>query len=355
MPKNHAVLSAISDVCYNISSEREERKTFMVKKNKKNKKAGAKKTPVPDTQAPESGKDALTGIFSFSETETPEGFRPVSMIQALAEYARPIMAFSEGKNDVENLQKSLDIARNLWNYGIKEEKGNKDEKLRAEIIRMIKTLSGLNDNESSDFFNKMIARRTYLFPSEVQGDNPMITVMRKEFLQVIPDPESVRVNLPQAPVPPDDKDRAMVKALNKMDRYILENTEYDEWESHYFSIKEDCCRGFRKWLADKGVSRYSDDFPFCLETFFNFVYQQSHKEPVILKNIPPAYIESFFMDYLLRKVVAEPGEYIQWIPAIKAFYTFISEKGYIADPDPVIRVIEKTEPHFVRLLKKRFG
>ncbi len=327
----------------------------MVKKNKKNKKTGANRRPKPTSQAPESGKNALTDIPAFSETETPEGFLPVSMIQALTAYARPIMDFSEGKNDIQNLQKSLAIARNLWNYGIEAEEGNKDEKLRDEIIRMIKSVSGLNDNESSDFFNKMIVRKTYLFPSEVQGNHPMIMVMRKEIQEVIPDPESVQVNLPQAPVPPDDKDRAMVKALSRMDRYILENTEYGQWEAHYFSVKEDCCRRFRKWLADKGVSRYSEDFPFCLETFFNFVYQQAHQEPVVLKNIPPAYIEKFFMDYLLRKVIAEPGEYIQWIPALKAFYTFIYEKGYIETPDSVIRLIETIEPHFVRLLKKRFG
>jgi insertion element IS1 protein InsB len=40
-------------------------------------------------------------------------------------------------------------------------------------------------------------------------------------------------------------------------------------------------------------------------------------------------ITEFFMDWLMRKVMVQPPEYTLWPPALRLFYRFLSEKGYL--------------------------
>ena len=80
-----------------------------------------------------------------------------------------------------------------------------------------------------------------------------------------------------------------------------------------------------------------------------------HDDIVLLKEVPPIYIEEFFTDYVLRKVMVDPNEYVQFIPAIKTFYTFLHEKGYIDNPEPMIELLDAYELTFIEILRKRFG
>ncbi|QTA92253.1 hypothetical protein [Desulfonema magnum] len=212
------------------------------------------------------------------------------------------------------------------------------------------------DHESaSDFFTKMIERRGYLFPSEVQQKNPLFKIMRKELQELTSDFSYDELIFAKEPVPPDTKDKNLVEMISQMDKYIIDEADYDDWEDHYFSMAEECRDRFNKWLIDKGLNLYSEDFPFYLETYLDFIYHYTHDDIVILKKVQPVYMEEFFANYLLRKMIVEPEEYIYWIPALKVFYTFLYEKGYLENPDPIIRLIDEIEPYFIKILKKKFG
>jgi len=52
--------------------------------------------------------------------------------------------------------------------------------------------------------------------------------------------------------------------------------------------------------------------------------------------------------------MVDPNEYVQWPPAMKLFYTFLYEKGYLEDPEPFIQLVDEIEPHFIDLLRKTF-
>jgi hypothetical protein len=86
----------------------------------------------------------------------------------------------------------------------------------------------------------------------------------------------------------------------------------------------------------------------------NFVYRYIHAQNTTLKSVTPICLEEFFFDYVLRKVSAEPAEYVYFPPAIKTFYLFLSEKGYIRNPEPIIGSIDDIEPGFVHMLKERY-
>ena len=64
-------------------------------------------------------------------------------------------------------------------------------------------------------------------------------------------------------------------------------------------------------------------------------------------------LEEFFMDWLMRKVMVKPPEYTQWPPALRLFYRFLSEKGYLDDPEPIIAGLYAIEPEFIAMVKQR--
>jgi hypothetical protein len=64
-------------------------------------------------------------------------------------------------------------------------------------------------------------------------------------------------------------------------------------------------------------------------------------------------IEEFFMDWLMRKVMVKPPEYTQWPPALRLFYRFLSEKGYLDNLEPILKGLYAIEPAFIALVKQR--
>ena len=63
----------------------------------------------------------------------------------------------------------------------------------------------------------------------------------------------------------------------------------------------------------------------------------------------------FFEDFLIRKMMVEPAQYILWPPALKFFYLFLHEKGYLNKSDKIIGQIDKIEPYFIKVLKHQFS
>ncbi|KPA09070.1 hypothetical protein MHK_010760 [Candidatus Magnetomorum sp. HK-1] len=73
-------------------------------------------------------------------------------------------------------------------------------------------------------------------------------------------------------------------------------------------MEKTCSERFYKWLNDKGLTEYSKDFPYWTEIYLNFIYRYMHDDIVLLKKVPPRYIEEFFVDYVIRKVIGRWGQ-----------------------------------------------
>jgi len=289
---------------------------------------------------------------ALPDINVPEGFRAVSMSQAMMEYAKPVMKYVED-GTVSDPNVTMLIAQNLWNLTIPSEHGISD-KIKNDILRLIRSALQLNKKESVELFEKMVQRKDYLIPPEIQPDYPLTMFIRKEEHYLIPDFDYSKITFSKEQLLPDVKDRNMVSAINRMDKYIDSGDDYDEWEDHYFSMVKQCKDSFYKWLTDKGLQEFSEDFLFCVETFINFIYRYSQNS-IGLKTVIPVELEEFFFDYLLRKVITEPYEYVYWPPAIKLFYTFLYEKEYIRNPETTLQSIDMREPEFMRILRNRFS
>ncbi|MEW6202130.1 MAG: hypothetical protein AB1546_09155, partial [bacterium] len=154
-------------------------------------------------------------------------------------------------------------------------------------------------------------------------------------------------------IPPDSGDEEFLQELRKLDEHMCRKSDYDEYEELYQDVTKLAMKRFDLWLEVKKAPEKMRPLWGCLEIYMSFVYAYGHAES--LKDVSRTELEEFFFGHLLRKMSAEPDEYAEWPAAIKFFYQFLHEKGYIADPREIVGAINQIEPFFIKVLKKRFG
>jgi hypothetical protein len=283
------------------------------------------------------------------EPDVPTGFRPISTTQAMIEYAAPIMAYVED-GTVADPNDALQVGLLLWNSTLPEVPLAVRQS-RREIVAQIETTLQMDRQEAEAFFDEMIERKAYLFPDEIQPEGAMTMFMRKEVEYLITPVEESQLNLSDEIIPPDGDDDTFVNALEQLDARIDFGEDYGDWESDFFEMKDLCCERYHHWLRAKGVPEtLSQQFSFCIESYLTFIYQYDAGSVL---DVLPDTIEEFFMDWLMRKVMAKPPEYTQWPPALRLFYRFLSEKGYLDDPEPMLKGLYAIEPEFIALVKQR--
>jgi len=284
----------------------------------------------------------------------PEGFRSISMAQAIMEYAEPLMKYCE--QDQDAFQTVTQISMVLWNYSNDLERGAEDKKIKKDIIRNMQTTFGLDENNADNLLAKMVERYNYLFPQDVQpAPGTPFMFIRKEVRYLIKPFDYEKLVISDDIIPPDEDEKNIVERVEKLDRYIYEEADYGTYEEFFFSTQDELRRLFEKWLVAKGLKDYAEEFSFCPDTYLNFIYAYMHDDAIVLKSIPNIYFVEFFEDYLLRKMMAKPHEYVSWPPALKLFYWFLHEKGYLDNHEKIINQISQVEPYFIEVLKKQFS
>jgi len=136
---------------------------------------------------------------------------------------------------------------------------------------------------------------------------------------------------------------------------INKREKYSVYENLLISLKDECQNFFEKWLIAKGLKDDIQNLSSCLHIYFDFIYGYMHDDIITLKSVSDMYFVEFFEDFLLRKMMAEPNEYIYWPPALKLFYQFLYEKGYLDNPQMIIKKIGRVEPYFISVVKKQFS
>jgi hypothetical protein len=290
---------------------------------------------------------------ALSDIKAPEGFRALSMSQAIMEYTKPLLQYAKG-DSLEGLNEVMQLAMPMWNYAIPSGKPELKEKKEDIIKRIIKTLK-MNKQESSELFEMMVHRKEYLIPEEIQPKIPQIMFARKEELYLIHKFDYGSLHLFEEDYTPDSEDKKLLHMLNRMDKYVVEGAPYDEWENYYLSLEEKCTEGYAKWLVTRGAKDYCEDFSDNITSYLNFIYRYIHEDIVTLKTTRPIYMEEYFTDFLLRKVMVDPPEYIKWPPSLKLFYRYLHEIGYVDEPEKPIMMLAEIEPRFIEILRKRYS
>jgi len=240
------------------------------------------------------------------------------MTQARLECAAPIMAYVDN-GTVQDPNDALQIGMQLWNSTLPNAPVAMKPS-RTEIVDHIRTTLPMDRQEADAFFERMIERKAYVFPDDIQPEGSMTMCRRQEVEYLITPCAESQLHLSDEPVPPDDDDHTFLEALRQLDARIAADEDYDDWEADFFAMQDLCCQRYHHWLQTKGVPEtYREQFPFCVETYLNCIYQYGAGK---LRDVSPYALEEFFMDYLLRKVMAKPPEYTHWPPALRLFYRF---------------------------------
>jgi hypothetical protein len=326
-----------------MSKKRREKKLVARIKQQAQKRGKRSKEPLSPLQF----FPALGGS-TFADLEPPEGFRPITATQAMIMFAEPFQKYLQS-GEIDDMNVVMNLTTQIWNYTLPKVLHKPP---KEDIIEEIAETLKIDEIDAANLFEGMVERKAYLFPPEIQPDDVRTLFMRKEADYQIEQFDEAQLEMSETPIPASQNDQKMLADLQRLDQAMADDEEYDEWEDLYFTVEKACSTQFYDWLAAKGVSdQYCQIFPFCVEMFFNFVYRYNAIEILQISEFD---LEEFFLDHLPRKVLVPPNEYAYWPPALRLFYRFLAEKGYLSDPQPLTSLFDEIEPEFIDMLQKQF-
>lgn len=294
--------------------------------------------------------------LSLSDVEPPDGFRVVSISQALWEYGIPLMQMIPAPEDVAKANELFVVVTSIWNYTLDDKSKHKNRKSEADILALIHKELGLDQAQAADFFSMMVDRKHFLFPSEVQPNGCPFMFLRKEVRYLINRFDYEDLEFSPEIIHPNTLDLKVLKNLEKLDQYILRSADYDKYEKLSLKVRNECLKRFHIWLTNKGLEEHQRTLAYVADVYLTFLYGYLHEEPVTLKSGPGKFFVGFMVEFLLGRTSMEPWEYTLCPASIKLFYEFLYEKGYLVEaPDRMIDFIDRFEPHFIDILRERFS
>jgi hypothetical protein len=336
-----------------MASKQDMNKRRMKASQRKQQKRKAKAAAL--RRQPEAQVRYRPGI---TEMGAPEGFRAIGMAQAIMEFGKPLEKYlGREPQGTDDLNKLMQPAMLLWNHALAVEKAEADRQETAEVVKVLSRTFGLEEDAAEALRVRMVERRKWLFPEEAQPEDKMsmFMVMRKETLAEIRPFPYDRLRHTGDAIPPDNDDRALIEKIVRLDRFMEEEADYDEYEKLLTDTKDLAEKRFKQWLADRGFPEEFRGLAGCIYIYFDFVYGYTHEDIVTLKTITPGYLAEFFEDFLIRKVYCEPQEYVAWPPALKLFYLFLKDKQYMEETASITSMLSALELRFMDVLRKQFS
>ena len=294
----------------------------------------------------------------ITEMGAPEGFRAIGMAQAMMEYVKPLNEYyGKEPKDIDDLNSRMKLSMMLWNHALDQEKGEERSVRKKDVVKALSDAFGLNSEAAEALRVKMVERRGWLFPEEVQPEERTspIMIMRKESLAEIKPFAYDRLRSENDEAPAGPEDRALIENIRKLDRFMEYEADYGEYEKLLTETKKKAEKQYEKWLADRGFPAEFHDLAECIDIYFDFVYGYMHDHVVTLKTITLSYLTEFFEDFLIRKVYGPPQEYLDWPPALKLFHQCLKDKGYMEDIASITSMINSIETRYIGLLRKQFA
>ncbi len=265
----------------------------------------------------------------ISEMGAPEGFRAIGMAQAMMEYAKPLHEYYAKREpqSMDDLNNRMKLSMLLWNHALDVEKGEALSAAKSEVVKVLSEAFGLDRDVAEALRIRMVERRIWLFPENVQHEvrtSPIMIIRKETRAEIKPFPYD-RLRHTSDEVPPDAEDRELIENIKKLDRFMEEEADYGAFEKLLTKTKDEAEKCYRKWLADRGFPEDFLGLSGCLHIYFDFVYGYTHDHVVTMKTVTFNYLTEFFEDFLIRKVYGDPQDYVEWPPAIKLFYLFLKE------------------------------
>ena len=280
----------------------------------------------------------------------PEGFRAVPFLDALMAIAEPLREFARAENE-QAAERLMSVMMDIWNFTLPGVPAHQ-KKTCDELIERLCDAYYLDETDAEELLDDIIERKAHLLPDEIQPDDPQIMFLRNEQECQITPIDDAHITFQVAALPVTPEDDALLQQLRRLDGMLADGEAFERWETLYFDAERACGERFFEWLNAKGVQEeYANAFPYCIEVFLNFIYRHNAGTLEILQYHE---LEDFLLHHLARAVEIRPEDYLFWLPAIRFFYHFLGEKGYLNNPQHMIQMMNSIEPEFLAYLKEIF-
>ncbi len=90
------------------------------------------------------------------DRKAPKGFRPIPLIQAMMEFAGPLMEYVDD-GTLKEPNEALQIGTQIWNFRLPKVPASQ-KKVRVEIVTQIHSTLPLDMQEAEECFERMLER-----------------------------------------------------------------------------------------------------------------------------------------------------------------------------------------------------
>jgi hypothetical protein len=320
------------------------------------KKSLSKKRARTDTRTmdfqPSPFLDGWMPPDDFGDSDALEGFRPISIAQAMMEYGRPLVE-SLAPQNADDMEGAQLMVSTLWNLAISIERGETSNDSREKVVRAFAEVLEQPEDQVDAMVQVMLDRKTWLFPPDLQPDMSMLMIMRKEERHDITFVTEASLLAGDPAYSANDDDNALHDQLVDLDLKIANEDDGDEWQDALNDVKEEADRRFRAWLEPRVAAEHLDDLLFVVNLFMDFAYFFLGCSMTSLRQQD---FEEFFLEFILQKVnLDDPTCMEKWPAALKLFYSFLADVGYVDDAQSARSHIDSVHEVYTDSLRKFYG
>lgn len=200
-----------------MGKKKNKKKKTIAKQRMKTKKKRQKTAKKKQEQKRQANRDRIqyVDVPAISQMRPPDGFRAVSISQAMIEYANPVMKYVE-KGIVKDINKAMGIVTELWNYQISEETDDLPRVNKKDLIKQIRRTLKMNAEEAASFLDMMLERKKHLLPDDIQPkENLSRMYIRKDMSVLIATFNYDSLKLSEQAYTPEEADKEMVASDRK--------------------------------------------------------------------------------------------------------------------------------------------
>jgi len=161
---------------------------------------------------------------------------------------------------------------------------------KKDKTKISKRRQKIKKQKAKKFKLRLIERYHYLFPEDIQPKPPApFMFIRKKVRHLIRHFDYSKLNISDQLIPPDADDQDSIDKLTQLDSLVVDQADYEQFESLLTEVKDGCEERFRQWFVAKGLDEHAEDFAGCPFTFFDFVYGYMHDDVIVLKTVSDRY------------------------------------------------------------------
>jgi len=138
-----------------MAGKKDKTKVFKRRQKAKQQKVKKRKLRLIKGGGGDTSGPVITERPGMPHLGAPKGFRSISFSQAIMEYGSPLVEQVKNK---KSMNAAFQLSGLFWNYALSVRDGKVDLKIEKEIVKGVKTVLGLNIEETQKYDRALLER-----------------------------------------------------------------------------------------------------------------------------------------------------------------------------------------------------